>query len=511
MTKGKRPMSNILILPEGHYLDDMETVISTNFVDVRDIGNRTPIAGLIKSSPEAYAIPHCGTVHVGTLKYYREHEDPRIRDPGEGYASRVRVRQQELTDDPVDVRDSQLLIEARNRGDVLAAAELRGEAGIPRFNVTIKQGTITTRTRRKSKSSITYGKNGWIFCATIIPHDRQEHAVWQHAMRDRRCTSLISSPRNFARALASMTADQLGPQCKEVHWQGKFGEHDLEPRCLRSQTVFHGPVIYTADVYKVISSASSDLERILLPVFTKHTRYCDEREYRFFIFAKEEPNIDWVNLRVPAEVMATIETFVEDDWLQDLPPGEKTETPVPNDESSDKSKVSDTLDTPWDPLDPFDLLNDPSVAVAPMDYTALGLPDDLEEITSVYSAVQALRQSVERVSVVRRVDVSSAAWYAEAFVRRLCTNFENPIAGIAISDSNDIVIRLNFPPERESFAAAVVSPQGTTVCRIQRPTGVEVKHDEGLPLLRDTTLKRFAELGLALRSTSSNKKESDTP
>ena len=98
-------MSNMLVLPEGHYLDDAETVISTTFVDVRDIGNRTPIAGLIKSSREVYAIRRCGTVHVCTLKHYREHEDPRIRDPGEGYASRAQLREQEVTDDPVDVRN----------------------------------------------------------------------------------------------------------------------------------------------------------------------------------------------------------------------------------------------------------------------------------------------------------------------------------------------------------------------------------------------------------------------
>ena len=509
-------MSNILVLPEGHYLDDTETVISTNFVDVRDIGNRTPIAGLIKSSSEVHAIPRCGTVHVCTLKHYREHENPTIRDPGEGYASRVQVLKQEVTDDPVDVRNHQLLIEPRNRGGVLAAEELWGEAGLSTFNVTIKQGTITTRKRSKTKSAITYGKNGWIFCTTIAPRDRQEYAVWQDVMGDRQYTSSIDSPRNVARALAEMTACQLGPQCGEIDWQGKFGEHDLEARCLRNQTVFHGPVIYTEDVYRLISSASSDLERMLLPIFTKHTRYCGEREYRFFILTNEEPNMDCLNLRVSPKMMAAIETIEEDDWLQDLPPGEKpatcgADTIALNEEYSDESEISDTPDTPWDPLNPLDLLDDPRVSVAPNDYTALGLPDDLEEIASVYGAVQALKLAVERVSVVRRVEVSSAAWYAEPYIRRLCAKFENPITGIAIQDSNDIVIRLNFSPERETVAAAVVSPQGTAVCRIQRPTGVEVKHDEDPPLLRETTLKRFAELGMALRSTSSKKKESDTP
>ena len=509
-------MSKIMVLPEGHYLDDTETVISTTFVDVRDIGNRTPIIGLIKSSREDHAIPRCRTIHVCTLKHYREHENPTIRDRGEGYASRVQVREQKVTDDPVDVRNHQLLIEARNRGGVLAAEELRGEAGMSTFNVTIKDGTITTRRRSKTKKSITYGKNGWIFCTTIAPRDRQEHTVWQDMMGDRDCTSFIRSPRNFARALAEMTACQLGPQCKEVDWKGKIGAHDLDPRCLPSQAVFHGPVIYTEDVYTVISSLSSDLEQILLPVFTKHTKYRNEREYRFFIWTEKEPNMDCVNLCASPTLMASIETIKEDDWLQELPLWEKPErcgpeTITPNEGSSNESEVSDNLDTPWDPLNPLDLVNDPRVAVVPNDYTALELPDDLEEVTSVYGAVQALKQAVNKVSAVRRVEVSSAAWYAEPYIRRLCAKFENPIAGIAIKDSNDIVIRFNFPPERGTVAAAVVSPQGTAVCRIQRPTGVEVKHDERFPLLRETTLKRLAELGMELRPSSSKKRESDTP
>ena len=508
-------MSNILVLPEGHYLDDTGTVIVTNFVDARDNGNRTPIVSLIKSSPSEYAIERCGTVHVGTLEYYREHVNLDVRDPGEGYASRSLVRENEVTDDPTDLANRQLLIAARNRGSSLAAEELQGGAESSAFNVRITQGSTTTRRRTTTTKSTTYGKNGWIFCTTIVPRDRQGHTALRMVMGDRDHTSFVRSPRNFARALAEMTAYQLGPQCQDVDWQGKIGGRELAPRSLPSQAVFHGPVVYVEDVYKVISGASSDLERMLLPIFTKHIRYRNEREYRFFIFTKEEPHMDCVNLRVSPELMAAMKMIDQEDWLRELPPEEKCDKDGPeamalNEESSNEPEVSEDLETLWDPLNPLDLLNDPRVTVVPKDYMALGLPDDLAETTAVYGAVQALRTAVESVSAVRRVEVSSAAWYAESYVRRLCARFENPVAGIAIKDSNDIVIRLNFPPESEAVAATVVSPQGTAVCRIQRATGVEVKHDERSPLLRKTTLSRLAELGMALRSTATMKGEHET-
>ena len=337
-----------------------------------------------------------------------------------------------------------------------------------------------------------------------MPRDRQEHSVWQDSMGDRLCTSLISSPRKFARALAEMTVCQLGPQCRDVEWTARFGEHNSHPRSLRSQTVFHGPVVYTDDVYREVSGASSDFEKELLRVFTKHHKYRDEREYRFFIFSDAEPIMDCMDLRVPPEVMATIKVTNKDNLLRDLPTGdtgerERRKGSVAQPKNGNEADDMDKLEMPWDPLDPLKLLDDPSVPVAVEDYTGLGLPDDLREVTSVYGAVQALHQAVERVSADRRVEVASSAWFAEAYIRRLCAKFENPIAGIAIADSNDIVIGLAFPHESQVVAASVVSPQGTAVCLIQRPKGVQVTHDEHRPLLGETTLKRLAGLGMVLR------------
>lgn len=117
----------------------------------------------------------------------------------------------------------------------------------------------------------------------------------------------------------------------------------------------------------------------------------------------------------------------------------------------------------------------------------------------MYGAVQALHQSVERVSAARQVEVASAAWFANAYIRRLCARFEDPISGVAIADSNDVVIRLNFPAESQVVAATVVSPQGTAVCRIQSQEIVQVRQDERRPLLRETTLKRLVELGMVPR------------
>ena len=42
--------------------------------------------------------------------------------------------------------------------------------------------------------------------------------------------------------------------------------------------------------------ASSDLELMLLPIFMKHTAHRAQREYRFAVWAEEEPKEDRVDL-----------------------------------------------------------------------------------------------------------------------------------------------------------------------------------------------------------------------
>ena len=73
----------------------------------------------------------------------------------------------------------------------------------------------------------------------------------------------------------------------------------------RSQTVYHGPVVYANDPVERLERASSDLKLLLLLVFLKHAAHWPQREYRFLVWTEEEPDEDRVDLAVsPALVDA---------------------------------------------------------------------------------------------------------------------------------------------------------------------------------------------------------------
>ena len=71
----------------------------------------------------------------------------------------------------------------------------------------------------------------------------------------------------------------------------------------KSQTVYHGPVAYLDDPYRRLESASSELELALLLVFLKETACRAQREYRFAVWAEDEPAEDTLDLGVSAALV----------------------------------------------------------------------------------------------------------------------------------------------------------------------------------------------------------------
>lgn len=62
-----------------------------------------------------------------------------------------------------------------------------------------------------------HAANGWIYCASIEPETVEEQAAWRSLMPDRRdLVSPIRRPREFARALGAMVAEQAGPRGRIV-------------------------------------------------------------------------------------------------------------------------------------------------------------------------------------------------------------------------------------------------------------------------------------------------------
>ena len=118
--------------------------------------------------------------------------------------------------------------------------------------------------------------------------------------------SPIRRPRAFARALGAMVAEQAGPRSRIVLLRST-----VEGRSFRtahkSQTVYHGPVVYLDDPVRRLEGASSELELSLLLVFLKDVARRAEREYQFAVWAEDEPAEAVLDLDVsPALVDAVL-------------------------------------------------------------------------------------------------------------------------------------------------------------------------------------------------------------
>ena len=92
----------------------------------------------------------------------------------------------------------------------------------------------------------------------------------------------IHRPREFARALGAMAAEQVGPRGRTVTLRSAVDGRVFRT-AHRSQTVYHGPVVYADDPYRRLESASSALEFALLLVFMKPAAHRAQREYRFAV------------------------------------------------------------------------------------------------------------------------------------------------------------------------------------------------------------------------------------
>ena len=141
-----------------------------------------------------------------------------------------------------------------------------------------------------------FGRNGWICCAFTEPETAEERSAWRQAMPSGHdALSPIRRPRAFARALAAMAAEQPGARGQTVVLRSTMDEQAFWT-VHRSQTVYHGPVVYADDPVGRLERASSDLELLLLVVFLKHAAHRAQREYRFVVWAEEEPQEDRVDL-----------------------------------------------------------------------------------------------------------------------------------------------------------------------------------------------------------------------
>ena len=106
------------------------------------------------------------------------------------------------------------------------------------------------------------------------------------ASRD--AVSAIRRPRELARALGAIAAEQFGPQGRTVPPHSAVDRHAFR-RPRRGRTVCHGPVAHAKDPYRRLESASSVLELALLRILLKPAAHLGQREYRFAVRTDGDP------------------------------------------------------------------------------------------------------------------------------------------------------------------------------------------------------------------------------
>ena len=493
-------MSNIFLMTEGGHVDNGGHMIFPIYVDLREPADRTSITTLIKGCRRQHAIELCKRLRISKPALFREYGDGLIKDPEEMHASRTMMAT-ETVNDPHDLAEAKLLNQELNRSSALL------QSPVPfQFN------TTRTKTSREKKKWVSFDKNGWLFSTSIEPISKEDESRWWKSIPDEYDhVSNIYRPREFARALGSMVAEQLGPQGREEEMKHSFdGEHTLSTRH-KCQTIYHGPVIYVEDPYEVIVNAPSVSEFILLSIFVKGIAYRGQREYRFAIMAEEEPSDDFVDLDVSLAMLGAMQEHRRGSVQQVFPTiiSSKTQhaheyNPGIEEEQEDFILPSDTRTR--SPL--LDLLlsfpervndDDPSIPTSPYPYDVTNLPDDLHELTTTYSAVSALRYAVERLNRQRIAEAASSAWHAEPCIRYLCAMFEDPIENISISDDNFIIVTIKYPPESRSEGKLAFGPRGTSTCIIKHSQGIVCHPNRKAWFMKTTIGEDLERTGLCVR------------
>ena len=265
----------LLVLNEGILVTDSGHMIMSQYVDIGVDKLRRRPAFLVKSIEAKYGLEHAPYIQVSAPSRFREYGETFIHDDQEGRAQR-----KSKTESPARSYEEQNREQER-------ALSLLGYEGVTITN------TGTTKSHADTES-MTFGGSSWIYC-TSIPASRDEgnarHAKLPESYDHE---SVIRQPRKFALALGEMFADQRGPQGKQGHFTHAGGIRSFH----NIQLVLHGPVWYTDDVLGFLQSRQSEPLYNMYPLFVKHIKYRDQREYRFVLHCETPVEAETLHLRI---------------------------------------------------------------------------------------------------------------------------------------------------------------------------------------------------------------------
>ena len=258
----------MLWINEGFVLDDVGNMLTTSYIDLRDETERTVIRSLVKICRREHALEDGETGLISKPERFREYGVALIRDEQEGFAKEELVTLESETPEEAAKR--------RATADLNEAIQLVGS----RVKSVHRVEYAKLNTQRESLS---YGKDWWIFCASIRPDD-DDWDAWKATLdEDYDHVSEIGQPAKFAQALARMVTEQIGPKGKDAWLTGTtHGEAGARTKH-RHQWVVHGPVVYTDRLYETIAGEEDEIRRVAACLFAKPATHASQREYRFVV------------------------------------------------------------------------------------------------------------------------------------------------------------------------------------------------------------------------------------
>ena len=268
MRDGSLKEVDVLWINEGFVLDDAGNMLMTSYIDLRDKEERTVIRSLVKGCKREHALEDGETVLISKPERFRGYGVALIRDEQEGFAREETVTLEPETPEEAATR--------RATSDLNDALQLVGSGIKPVHKVEYKK-------RKTQSESFFYGKDWWIFCASIKP-DEAEWDAWRASLdEDYGHVSEIGQPAKFAEALARMVTEQIGPLGKDAWLTGTSDGAAGARTKHKSQWVIHGPVVYTDRLYDMVSGEEDEVRRMAACLFAKPITHAAQREYRFVV------------------------------------------------------------------------------------------------------------------------------------------------------------------------------------------------------------------------------------
>ena len=272
-------------------MDHDGNMIMTWHVDFRSPEERTPIGPLVKYGEARYAIDRSRTIQLTRPLYFRKEGETLIQDKGEGLVNRKAV-----------VRRETSVKRPRFRA-LKEAAEI---AGLGLTGITARETDTKTDT-----DTYTWGGDYWLYCTAMEPtSDAERKALLAALDPDYRHGSYIPSARTFAQMLGRAYVEADGPPDDEMRPMTHTLDDGTKGTTYhRQMLVVHGPVVYVDDPYAVATAALKsryDTKKVLLPMLTKGLERIGQREYRFLIIDKRQPEATSKVIPATPELLATV-------------------------------------------------------------------------------------------------------------------------------------------------------------------------------------------------------------